>query len=260
MNVKDIISVIESFAPLSAQEEYDNSGLIVGRFDAEINGILLCVDITNAVLDEALELGCELVVSHHPIIFTPLKRLTDSSYVESVVARAIRSGIALYACHTNLDSVSGGLSWRLADELGILNCRLLTGNIDFQIGFGVVGELDSEIDAMEFLKLVKAKLSIDCIRHSSLDNCKIRKVALCTGSGSSLFEDAIASGADLYLSAEFKYNAFLDAYSKIIIADIGHFESEYCAVSLLNDILKSQFSTLSIYQSIKGNNPVNYLV
>ena len=260
MIIKDLISIIEEFAPLSAQESYDNSGLIVGDKNKSIDSALLCVDITEDVLDEAINLGCGVIISHHPIIFTPIKTLTNKTYIERVVVKAIKHDIALYACHTNLDSVHGGMSWKLAQELSLNNCKLLEGDTTTMRGFGVIGELDIEVDVLDFLQTTKLKLGIGAIRYSDLCHKQIKRVALCTGSGGSLIESAIKSGADLYLSSDFKYNNYLDVKSRIIIADIGHFESEYCVIDILFDIIRKKISTFVVHKSKETRNPINYLV
>lgn len=245
---------------MSWQESYDNSGLIVGRPETEVESGLLCVDITEEVLNEAIDRGCGIVISHHPIVFKSLRKITGEGYVERVVERAIQSGVALYASHTNLDSARGGMSWKLAEQLGVSNCRMLFATQSPEVGFGVVGELSGERDALEFLREVKERLNIGAIRYSDVCFDKISKVAICTGAGGSQIEDAVRAGAELYLSADFRYNNFMDADSRIIIADIGHFESEYCAIDLLYDIITKKISTFALCKSETSRNPINYLV
>lgn len=262
MKIREITGVIEAFAPLSAQESYDNSGLIVGDPQAEVESALLCVDITEPVLEEAVDRGIGLIVSHHPVVFHPLRRLTGSTYIERVVARAVREGVALYACHTNLDSVPGGMSYRLAGMLGVEELRLLSRSRidDPRIGFGVVGELAREMPAADFLAVMKERLNLKVIRHSELCRETVRRVALCTGAGASLIPAAKEVGADLYVAADFKYNDFLDADGRLIVADVGHFESEYCAIALLYDIITKKMPTFALRKSVKSQNPINYFV
>ena len=262
MKIREITDVIEAFAPLSAQESYDNSGLIVGDPDSEVENALLCVDITEPVLEEAIDRGIGLVISHHPVVFHPLKRLVGSSYIERVVARAIREGVALYACHTNLDSVPGGMSYRLAGMLGVEGLRLLSHSKseDPRIGFGVVGELPREVAVVDFLSMMKKRLGLRVIRHSELCRETVCRVALCTGAGASLIPAAKAVGADIYIAADFKYNDFLDADGRLIVADVGHFESEYCAIDLLYDIITKKMPTFALRKSAKSQNPINYFV
>lgn len=261
MKIREITDVIERFAPLAWQEGYDNAGLIVGAPDNPVHRALLTVDVTEAVLDEAERTGCDLVIAHHPLIFHPLKRLNGATPIERCVARALRSGIAIYACHTNLDSAPGGMSWRLAEMLGIGSLRLLSpSNAGEGRGFGVVGELAGPVAAAEFLQEVKRRLQLQVIRHSALPAEPVRRVALCTGAGASLIGDALASGAQLYITSDLKYNDFLDTPSRLTVADIGHFESEYCAIQLLYDILSENLITFAVRKSDSSCNPVNYIL
>lgn len=262
MKIADVIAVIEQSAPLHMQESFDNSGLIVGDAQAEVNSALICVDVTQEVLDEAIACGVGLVISHHPVIFNSIRRLTESTYVERLVSRALRAGVALYAAHTNLDAVHNGMSWRLASILGVGELQLLspTREGDQQIGFGVVGELQSSMPCEEFLQLVMSSLELKVVRHSDLTLNTVRRVALCTGSGASLIGAAKRAQADIYLAADFKYNDFMEGDSHFIVADIGHFESEYCAIDLLYDIITKKIPTFALRKSVNSRNPVNYLV
>ncbi len=262
MKIREITDAVEAFAPLGAQEGFDNSGLLVGRWDDEVDSVLVCVDVTEEVMDEAGRTGAGMVISHHPVIFNGLKSITGSSYVERIVERAIRAGIALYACHTNLDAVYNGMSYRLADILGIERPRLLhpTQPGNPTVGFGVVGELPQAVPTEEFLRGVMAKLNLGSLRHSDIHKKEVRRIALCTGSGAGQIGDAVREGADVYLAAEFRYNNFLDAAGRIIIADVGHFESEYCAIDLINDIITKKFPKFAVRKSQHSRNPVNYLV
>ncbi len=262
MKIRDIVAPLEEFAPLWYQESYDNAGLIVGRPDDEVASALLCVDATEEVLDEAERLGAKLVISHHPVIFHALKRFNGRGYVEKTVERAIRKGIALYACHTNLDSAPGGMSFRLAEELGVGNLQILIhpAGPDAPNGFGVIGTLAEPAEPEAFLRTVQKKLGVGAIRHSGLIFDKIRKIALCTGSGAPLIEAAKEAGADMYLAADFKYNDFMAADGVTIIADIGHFESEFCAIDLMFDVISKKIATFALHKSKSSRNPVNYLV
>lgn len=267
MQVGEILDVIEQAAPLSIQEGYDNSGLIVGDRNAHVNSALLCVDVSESVLDEAIAKGTGLIISHHPIIFHGLKRLTGATYVERVVARAIQHGIAIYACHTNLDQIPQGLSQRLAYIIGVGNTTVLTKtgtshieSTDSVVGFGVVGDLERPVLPEVFLKHIKSVLPVEVIRHSDICRAMISRVAICTGSGASLMAAARDSGADIYISADFKYNDFIDADNNIIIADIGHFESEYCAIEVLYDIITKKITTFALHKSENSVNPINYFV
>lgn len=260
MKIREVAELIEQFAPLGWQESYDNAGLIVGRLDDEVHRILLAVDVTEEVLDEAEREGCDLVVSHHPIIFHPLKRFNSASYVERCVERAIRRGIALYACHTNLDSAPNGMSWRLAEMLGLERCTLLEASDKGEgVGFGVVGELPEAVDTLAWLLKVKERLSLGVVRHSAPVTERVRRVALCTGAGASLIGEARRAGAELYLTADLKYNDFMTPDGAITVADIGHFESEYCAIDILFDILSKKISTFALLKSAATRTPIRYL-
>ncbi len=262
MKIKEITDLIEEFAPLSLQESYDNAGLIVGRPDDEVHGILLAVDVTEEVLDEAEQTGCNLVITHHPIIFHPLKRFNSANYVERCVERAIRRGIALYACHTNLDSAPGGMSWRLAELLGVEQLTVLdpTRGEESAAGFGVVGTLPEAVEEEAFLHRLREQLGAQVIRHSALTSRAVRCVAICTGAGASLIGAARAAGADLYVTADLKYNDFMTPDGALVVADVGHFESEYCAIELLFDILSKKLITFAVRRSVNTRNPVRYTV
>ena len=260
MKIKDVTSVIETFAPLRWQESYDNAGLVVGREDDEVHAALLAVDVTEEVLDEAERLGCDLVITHHPIVFHPLKRFNSADAVQRCVERAIRRGIALYACHTNLDSAPGGMSWYLADMLGIGSLQLLQPSAEEGVGFGVVGDLPEPVRTVDFLQRVRERLSVRVIRHRDIASERVVRVALCTGAGASLIGDARRAGAELYITADLKYNDFMTPDKALTVADIGHFGSEYCAIRLLFDILSKNLCTFAVRKSECSRNPVNYLV
>ena len=261
MIIKQITEVIERFAPLGWQESYDNAGLIVGRPDDEVHKALLAVDVTEEVLDEAEAEGCDIVLTHHPIVFHALKRFNSADPVQRCVERAIRSRIALYACHTNLDSAPGGMSWRLAEMLGVGKLEVLQPSEAGEgVGFGVVGELPEFADTVEFMRFIQRRLEVKAIRHSDIATSAVRRVAVCTGAGASLIGDARRAGADIYITADLKYNDFMTPDKALTVADIGHFESEYCAIELLFDILSKNLCTFAVRKSERSRNPVNYLV
>lgn len=261
MTIKQITDVIERFAPLEWQESYDNAGLIVGRPDDEVHKALLAVDVTEEVLDEAEAEGCDLVITHHPIVFRALKRFNSADPVERCVERAIRSRIALYACHTNLDSAPGGMSWRLAEMLGVGNLRVLQpSEAGDGAGFGAVGELPEMVDTLEFMRIIQRRLEVSVVRYSDIATSEVRRVAVCTGAGASLIGEARRAGADIYITADMKYNDFMTPDKALTVADIGHFESEYCAIQLIFDILSKNLCTFAVRKSERSRNPVNYLV
>ena len=262
MKIKEITDAIERFAPLALQEGYDNAGLVVGDPEREVGRALLAVDVTEEVLAEAEREGCDLVVTHHPIVFHPLKRLNEADYVQRCVARAVRRDIALYACHTNLDSAPNGMSWRLASELGIGSLHVLAPSPDKceGVGFGVVGELPEPMATVEFMRRMQRVLGVRVVRHSDIASPEVRRVAVCTGAGASMIGDARRAGADIYVTADMKYNDFMTPDKALTVADIGHFESEYCAIQILFDILSKNLITFAVRKSESSRNPVNYLV
>ena len=260
MTIRNITDAIEAFAPLSLQESYDNSGLIVGRPSDEVHKALLAVDVTDEVMDEAEREGCDIIITHHPIIFHPLKRLNSANAVERCVERAIRQGIALYACHTNLDSTVNGMSWRLATMLGVENLEVLQPTAaGEQSGFGVIGTLSEPMPTEEFLQRVVEATGAEVMRHSDIATPSVSRVAVCTGSGAFLIGEARKAGAEVYVTADLKYNDFMTPDGALTVADIGHFESEYCAIEILFDILSKNFLTFAVRKSECSRNPINYL-
>lgn len=261
MKIEDIAAAIEEFAPLELQASYDNAGLIVGRPDDEVHGVLLAVDVTDEVMDEAEREGCDLIVTHHPIVFHALKRFNSADAVQRCVERAIRRGVALYACHTNLDSAPGGMSWRLAEQLGVERLQVLEPAAPgSEAGFGVVGELPEPMPTEEFMRRLQEVLDVQVVRHSDIVRETVRRVAVCTGAGASLIGQARAAGAEVYVTADLKYNDFMTPDGALVVADVGHFESEYCAIQLLFDILSKKLITFAVRKSECSCNPVNYRV
>ncbi|MBQ7341758.1 MAG: Nif3-like dinuclear metal center hexameric protein [Alistipes sp.] len=260
MKIKEITDVIEAFAPLSLQESYDNSGLIVGRPTDEVHKALLAVDVTDEVMDEAESEGCDIIITHHPIVFHPLKRFNSANVVERCVERAIRQGIALYACHTNLDSTADGMSWRLATMLGVSDLEVLQPKADGERnGFGVIGTLAEPMPTTDFLRKVMEVTGAKAVRHSDIATPSVSRVAVCTGSGAFLIGEARSAGADIYVTADLKYNDFMTPDGAVTVADIGHFESEYCVIEILFDILSKNFLTFAVRKSERSRNPINYL-
>jgi dinuclear metal center YbgI/SA1388 family protein len=261
--VRDLVDFFEGIAPAHLQESYDNSGLIVGDPAMEIKGVLCCLDSTEAIVDEAIEKGCNVIVAHHPIVFSGLKRLTGSTYIERTVIKAIRSGIAIYAIHTNLDNVlRHGVNEKIAQQLGLKQVEILrySDPANSEIGAGVIGETDQAKPARDFLKHIQDCMKTACIRHTELLNKPVQKVAVCGGSGSFLLSAAIEKGADIFISADFKYHQFFDAEDQIIIADIGHYESEQFTIDLLFELIQNNFSNFAAHCTNLNTNPIKYLV
>ena len=262
MKIKEIADYLEEVAPLSYQEKYDNSGLIVGDINNVVNSALITLDCNEDVIDEAIETGCNLVIAHHPIIFTGIKKLNGNNYVERTVIKAIKNNIAIYAIHTNLDNVHNGVNAKIAEKLGLINCKVLSlkqeVNSDL-VGSGIIGELKIPINTEVFLESLRAKMQTKCIRHTLIVKEKIQRIAVCGGSGSFLLKNAKAAKADVFITADFKYHEFFDAENKIVIADIGHYESEQFTKDLIYDLLVKNFTKFAVRLSKVNTNPIKYL-
>ncbi|MDE7346310.1 MAG: Nif3-like dinuclear metal center hexameric protein [Muribaculaceae bacterium] len=258
LKVKDIAKAIEDFAPISLKEDWDNPGLQVGDRDMEVTGILLCLDVTEEILKEARKRDCNMIVSHHPLIFGGLKRLTGETPTERIVAGALRDNIAIYSAHTNLDSAFEGVSYEMAHMLGMKDCRPLerstTGGE--KEGLGIVGTV-TPTPKLEFLRRVKETFEVKDLRYSAqTPGIVVRKVALCGGSGGSLIKKALQSGADVYICGDLKYHDFTSYGSEILLADIGHFESERCSRKILSRAIRSVHPDCVIYFSECERNPI----
>jgi dinuclear metal center YbgI/SA1388 family protein len=365
MKIQEITSFLESVAPPSLQESYDNAGLLTGNSNWECTGIICTLDATEEVVLEAIEKKCNLIVAHHPIIFGGLRKITGKNYVEKTIITAIKNDIAIYAIHTNLDNVLHGVNAAIADKLGLVNRNILqpknetlkklftfvpveqvekvrsaifaagaghisnysecsfnspgqgtfkpgegtdpfTGKIGERhtedevkmemifpawlenkvviamiaahpyeevaydiialdnknqgIGSGLVGELPESLAEKAFLALLKEKFDLSVIRHTPLLNKQVKKIALCGGAGSFLIGTAVATGADFYITGDIKYHEFFDANGRLVIADIGHFESEQFTIDLLFDLLSQKFLTFAVQKTGVKTNPVHYFL
>ena len=364
MLLQQLIQHLESYAPPAFQESYDNAGLLLGDKTRDITAALVALDVTEAVIEEAISKKCELIICHHPLIFNGIKRITGSNEVERCLIRAIKNDLAIYAAHTNLDSITGGVNSKICEKIGLVNCRILSpainllvklvayvpndhletvrtaifaagageiGNYDqcsyssagagtfrgnensvpfvgsagqmhtepeirletivprhlmgkvvaalkaahpyeevaydllplengySTVGMGMIGELEVPADETLVLESIKAIFECKMIKHTALLNKKIKKIAVCGGSGSFLISKAIADGADLFISADFKYHDFFEADKAIVLADIGHYESEQFTKEVLKEIVLKKFPTFALHLSDVKTNPVSYL-
>lgn len=365
MKIREIISFLENWAPPALQESYDNCGLITGNPDDEVTGILVSLDCIEAVVDEAVRTGCNVIVAHHPIVFAGLKKITGKNYIERTVISAIRNNIAIYAIHTNLDNVHTGVNAEIAKRLGIKTPSILSpkrgllrklvtfcpkdsaskvrealwaagagyiGNYDKvsfnsegkgtyrgnensnpvigekgkfmqepeerieviypsfiegklmtalreshpyeeiaydlfpmdnswqQIGSGMIGNLEKPMSQEEFLQHVKQRLNAKVIRYTPVTGKSISKVAICGGSGSFLLKEAMNSGADALVTGDFKYHQFFDGEGKILIADVGHFETEQFTIDLIIDKLNGIIPTFAVRKTETNTNPITYYI
>lgn len=363
MKIQEIISVLEQLAPLAFQESYDNSGLLIGNSNIECNGIICTLDVTEEVIQEALTKNCNLIVAHHPIIFTGLKKITGSNEVEKCLIEAIKNNIAIYAIHTNLDNVLHGVNKKIIDSLGLINEQILLPKYDLlkklvtfvptkhvekvqqalysvgagnignysecsftiegtgsfkgnedsnpvfgekgktnfeqetrlevifpnyiqnqlikslkenhpyeevafdiynlsneyqQVGSGMIGELPESKSEDEFLQQIKKSFNLTVIKHTPLLGKKIKKVAVCGGAGSFLIKKAISSKADIFITSDIKYHEFFEAENQLILADIGHWESEQYTIDLIFDVLSSKFPNFAVLKTDVKTNPVHY--
>ncbi len=263
MTANDIISAIEAYAPPYLQESYDNTGLQVGDPEGPVGGVLVCMDVTEAILDEALERGCNMVVSHHPLLFHGVKCVAGRNRPERVLAKACAMGITVYSTHTAMDSAPGGVSWRMARMMGLEDVHTLVPQPAHPgAGLGVVGNLpDGEaLTPEEFARRVKAVFGTPTLRLSHWpEGLRISRVALCGGSAAEFLPEAIAAGAQAYVTADAKLNQFLDHVHRILLVDAGHFETEVCTKEIICEILSEKFPNFAVCKSEKETNPIIYL-
>ncbi len=260
--VGEVCKVLEEFAPLAWQEDYDNCGLLIGEKTQKVLSALLCIDVTENVIEEALSLNCQMIISHHPLIFfSGLKHLCEQNYVERCVAKALKNNIAIYAAHTCWDNAPKGVNYKIAEKIGLQNVQTLVPNRNFaeNVGSGVIGELAVEENELEFLNRLKKTFSIGCIKHSQLLNKKIKRVALCGGSGSEFIQNAIDQNADVFLTADVKYHTYFSTEGEILLADIGHFESEQFTKEIFFEQLQKKMPKFAVHFSQIKTNQINYL-
>ena len=257
MKVKDIIGVIEDFAPLGLQEKWDNSGLCIGSPEDEVSSVLLGLDCTPELVDEAVACGADMIVTHHPLIFSGLKKISAEDPVGEAVIKAVRAGISIYAAHTSADKVLAGGSGAMAARLGLENVAILDEDGE-GTGLGVVGDLPRPLTASEAVELVKSRFGLKAMRASRPVEGMISRVAMCGGSGGSLIGAAKASGAQLYISGDISYHNFFTTEG-FMLMDIGHYESEIEIVDILFSLIKKNFPTFAvrITQNIYSN-PIFY--
>lgn len=260
IKVKDIATVIEDFAPKNLQESYDNVGLQVGDPEAAVTAVLLCLDVNEDVLKEAKDRECNLIVSHHPLIFKGIKNLTGADETQRLVIEALKNDIAVYSAHTNLDSVWDGISHEIARRLGLKDIQVLEPqNECLKAGLGVVGNI-KPLPKIEFLRKVKETFKVNALRYSAQSpSVVVRRVAVCGGAGASLITSAIKADADILVTGDVKYHDFTSYGSEIIIADIGHYESELCSRDILSRVIRERCPDLTIYFSDTESNPIKIL-
>jgi dinuclear metal center YbgI/SA1388 family protein len=264
MQIGQITEALEQWAPLSFQEDYDNCGLLLGNPTTNCTAALCSLDLTEAVLEEAIEKGCNLIISHHPIIFKGIKQFNEQNYVARIVQKAIQKNIAIYAIHTNLDNLLDGVNKTLADKLNLEKRSILAPKPGLkdqngkEVGAGLIGELPQAMEEAVFLKWIKEKLNLSVIKHTQFIGKQLKTIALCGGSGSFLIHDAKAKKADCYITSDLKYHDYFEADGRLLLMDIGHGESEQWVSALIIAHLTGKFPTFAVLQSMVCTQPITY--
>lgn len=262
MKIKEIIAALEQFAPLPLQESYDNAGLQCGLTETEASGVLLCLDVTEDVLREAIDLGCNLVVSHHPLLFHGLKQIADATMVQRCVRIAIQNDLCIYSAHTNLDNAEDGVNYRIAEKLGLIDIQLMEaktlnmGTHNIKYGSGVIGYLPIGEDSLAFLQRVKQAFGVEALQHNALLERPIQSVAITGGAGDFMLESAIRAEADAFITGEMHYHLWFGHEQEIQIAVIGHYESEQYTREILREVIENAAPTLPIYDTEVTTNPI----
>ncbi len=257
MKIKEVIAALEQFAPLPLQEDYDNAGLQLGLTEAEVSGALLCLDVTEETVAEAVEKGCNLVVSHHPLLFRGLKQIVDADSVQRTVKMAIKNDVTIVSMHTNLDNAVGGVNWKIAEKLGLevrdTRCEMRGEKCGLY-----VGTFAKPLSANDFISLLKTRMEAQCVMTNELLKREIRKVAICGGAGSFMLDDAIAQGADAFVTGEMHYHEYFGHDQEIQIAVIGHYESEHFTNELFREIIERECKGVRCVMADSQKNPVRY--
>ena len=266
VKIKEIIAALERFAPLPLQESYDNAGLQCGLTEAEVSGALLCLDVTEDVLREAVDLGCNLVVSHHPLLFHGLKQVADATQVQRCIRIAVQNDLCIYSAHTNLDNAEDGVNFKMAEKLGLIDVQfmsprtvLLPDGGHVKAGSGVLGYLPEGEDSLAFLQRVKQAFGVEALQHNALLDRPIQSVAICGGAGDFLLDDAIRVEADAFLTGEMHYHTWFGHEQEIQIAVLGHYESEQYTREVFRAIIENAAPALPVYDTEVRTNPIQIL-
>lgn len=262
MKVTELIEILNNWMPLELAEDFDNVGLIVGDHKSDISGILVTLDTTEEVVQEAIDLNCNMIVSYHPIIFNNLKKITaDSDYVQTSIIKAVKNNISIYAIHTCLDNHPQGISYFLSKILGLDNISSLISKPqkkNINSGMGSLGQLKKPMNEDIFLDYIKDKLNLKVIRYSKKINKKISTVSILVGSGSFAIKDSIEKKADVFITSDLKYHNFFEGNKELLLVDIGHYESENHIKSIIKEFLIEKLPNFTVLLSEQNINPVNY--
>ena len=261
VKIREVLDALECFAPLPLQEDFDNAGLQVGLTEAEVSGALLCLDVTEEVVDEAIARGCNLIVSHHPLIFRGLKCISDADFVQRTVAKAIKNNVTVASMHTNMDNAQDGVNFKIAEKMGLDNCRFFAQKQVNGIicGSGVTGELSQPLAARDFVDMLKRAFNVQCVQCNTLLDRPIRKVAICGGAGSFLLEEAIRLEADAFVTGEMHYHEYFGREQQIQIAVIGHYQSEQFTSEIFESIIREKCEGVKTHIAATNTNPIIYL-
>lgn len=257
MRLSEIIDALERKAPLRLQDDYDNAGLQVGVPSADISSVLVCLDVTEAVVDEAITRGCQLIVSHHPLLFHPLRQVGDATYQQRCVVKALAAHIAIYSAHTNLDNARGGVNYKIADLIGVRDLRWLSPKAGEDAGSGVVGELEKRMTDGDFVSMLQQTFAVKCMMHTELNGRIVKRVAICGGAGAFLLGDALKAEADCFVCGEFHYHDYFENEG-MLLAELGHYQSERYTQDLLREILAAAAPELRIEMTAIDTNPIRY--
>ena len=262
VKIFNVVNALEQFAPLPLQESFDNAGLQVGLTEAEVSGALLCLDVTEKIIDEALALGCNLIISHHPLIFHKLACVTDADYVQRLVMKALKSDITIFSMHTNVDNVRGGVNFKIAEKLKLVDVdfasevKVVNGIEGASL---VLGRYESPIAADDFVLQLRHAFDVECVQCNELLRRSIEKVAICGGAGSFLIQDAVKAGADAFITGEAHYHEFFGLEQKIQIAVIGHYQSEQFTNEIFKSVIEKKCPNVQCYLTKNNTNPIIYL-
>ena len=261
VKIKEVLSALERFAPLPLQESWDNAGLQVGLTETEVSGALLCLDVTEKVIDEAIRKGCNLVVSHHPLLFRGLKTISDLTDVQRTVVKAIENRICVISMHTNMDNAKGGVNFRIAQKLGLQNVAFFAPkSVDgIEAGSGVIGELPESQAADDFVLMVKKAFGVECAMCNELLRRPIQKVAICGGAGDFLLDEALKAGADAFITGEMHYHQYFGYEQQIQICVIGHYQSEQFTAEVFQEIIQKECPGVKTCIAETCTNPILYI-
>ncbi|MBR0263667.1 MAG: Nif3-like dinuclear metal center hexameric protein [Prevotella sp.] len=261
MKIKEVLSALERFAPLPLQESWDNAGLQVGLTETEVSGALLCLDVNERIVDEAIMKGCNLIVSHHPLLFRGLKTISDLTDVQRTVMKVIENHLCVISMHTNMDNAKGGVNYRIAEKLGLSDVRFFASKqVDgIEAGSGVTGLLPEPIAADDFVLAVKKAFGVECAMCNELLRRPVRQVAICGGAGDFLLDEALKTGADAFITGEMHYHQYFGYEQKIQICVIGHYQSEQFTTEVFQTIIQEACPGVKALIAETNTNPILYL-